>query len=292
LILIDRKDLVQKETNSAIQEDIVRRDQAFVQEDKRRRDGKRSSPTRQARPGPEAEISPVSVERDDKADLPRSDKITTTDQEEEGTRRTTWIPKLLGKRTWLADTKAAFQTMKAAFTGRPTPPYNPEPRETARKVTATLAIDQDCITVDIGIISAAGFVFNCQDPGVTIFSITLDEIDKAIAYKSQPVEATDVDLFARKLPAECKDLANVFSQANSDELPPHRTIDHKIVLEQENNLGFSPLYQMSLSELQTVKRYLLDNLDKGFIVPSQAPYASPVLFVKKPDGSLRFCIDY
>ena len=49
---------------------------------------------------------------------------------------------------------------------------------------------------------------------------------------------------------------------------------------------------MSIAELQIVKQYLLDNLSKGFIAPSQAPYASPVLFVKKPNGSLRFCIDY
>ena len=36
---------------------------------------------------------------------------------------------------------------------------------------------------------------------------------------------------------------------------------------------------------------LQELLDAGLIVPSQSPYASPVLFVK-PDGSLRFCIDY
>ena len=36
----------------------------------------------------------------------------------------------------------------------------------------------------------------------------------------------------------------------------------------------------------------MDNLVKGFIEPSQAPFASPILFAKKPNGGLRFCIDY
>jgi transposase InsO family protein len=37
---------------------------------------------------------------------------------------------------------------------------------------------------------------------------------------------------------------------------------------------------------------LVENLDKGFIDSSKAPFAAPVLFVKKANGSLRFCIDY
>ena len=57
-------------------------------------------------------------------------------------------------------------------------------------------------------------------------------------------------------------------------------------------LGFSPLYQQSAAELEEVKRYLAENLHKGFIEPSQAPFTSPILFVKKPNGSLRFCIDF
>ena len=49
---------------------------------------------------------------------------------------------------------------------------------------------------------------------------------------------------------------------------------------------------MTTEELEEVKRYLTDNLSKGFIEPSQAPFTSPILFVKKANSSLRFYIDF
>ena len=49
---------------------------------------------------------------------------------------------------------------------------------------------------------------------------------------------------------------------------------------------------MTTKELLAVKEYLLNNLYKGFIVPSSSPFASPVLFVAKPNGRLRFYVDY
>ena len=49
---------------------------------------------------------------------------------------------------------------------------------------------------------------------------------------------------------------------------------------------------MSYKELRLVKEYLDKNMRKNFIVASQAPFASPVLFVRKPGGGLRFCVDY
>jgi hypothetical protein len=49
---------------------------------------------------------------------------------------------------------------------------------------------------------------------------------------------------------------------------------------------------MTTKELLAVKEYLLDNLHKGFIMPSSSLFASPVLFVAKLNNSLRFCVDY
>ncbi len=49
---------------------------------------------------------------------------------------------------------------------------------------------------------------------------------------------------------------------------------------------------MSPNEQQEVQTVLTELLNKGYIQESYSPYASPVLFVPKKDGTLRFCIDY
>jgi hypothetical protein len=41
-----------------------------------------------------------------------------------------------------------------------------------------------------------------------------------------------------------------------------------------------------------MQEYLIDNLSKGFIINSKAPFTSSVLFVYKANRSLRFCINY
>jgi len=90
----------------------------------------------------------------------------------------------------------------------------------------------------------------------------------------------------------CKGHIDVFSKVASDQLPPHRPYDHKIQLEADNNLGFHLLFKQSLKELLATKQYIVENLEKRFINYSQALFASPILFVKKANSSLRFYIDF
>ena len=86
---------------------------------------------------------------------------------------------------------------------------------------------------------------------------------------------------------------DIFLKAVLDTLPPHWLYNHKIVLKKpEHNLGFSPLYKITTKELQIVKQYLLNNLAKGFIKHSQAPYTALVLFVRKSNSRLHFYINF
>jgi hypothetical protein len=76
-------------------------------------------------------------------------------------------------------------------------------------------------------------------------------------------------------------------------LPPHRgEFNHKVELEQENAVGYRPLYKMNVEELEAAREYILDNLYKGFIIPSNTPFASPILMAEKPGRGLHFYVNY
>jgi len=49
---------------------------------------------------------------------------------------------------------------------------------------------------------------------------------------------------------------------------------------------------MSAHQLNELDKYLKRMMAKGKIADSESPYGAPILFVPKPDGSLRLCIDY
>jgi hypothetical protein len=45
-------------------------------------------------------------------------------------------------------------------------------------------------------------------------------------------------------------------------------------------------------ELEEFQKYLEENLSKGWIHLSKSPVSAPIVFVRKKDGSIRFCVDY
>jgi hypothetical protein len=51
-------------------------------------------------------------------------------------------------------------------------------------------------------------------------------------------------------------------------------------------------YRVFGPELVELKKKIDELLEKGYIRPSTSPWAAPVLFVEKKDGTKRMCIDY
>ncbi|MBW0535590.1 hypothetical protein O181_075305 [Austropuccinia psidii MF-1] len=49
---------------------------------------------------------------------------------------------------------------------------------------------------------------------------------------------------------------------------------------------------LSKEESDTLRAYISENVEKGFIRPTSSSTGEPVLFVKKKDGCLRLCVDY
>lgn len=93
----------------------------------------------------------------------------------------------------------------------------------------------------------------------------------------------------KKLIEEYKD---VFPDELPPGLPPDRGVAHKIIEEEGSKPVSRPMIRLSPPEQKEMKTQLDDLLKKGFIRPSNSPYAAPVLFAKKKDGKWRMCIDY
>ena len=68
--------------------------------------------------------------------------------------------------------------------------------------------------------------------------------------------------------------------------------EHAIELEEGKQPLFGPIYSLGPVELEILKTYIETNLANGFIRPSKSSAGAPILFDRKPDGSLRLCVDY
>ena len=92
---------------------------------------------------------------------------------------------------------------------------------------------------------------------------------------------------ARDLLLECK---VIFSHSDFD-IGHVSTVKHPIVL--TNDAPFKQRHRRIPPEMiKEVKDHLQQLFDTGIIKPSVGPWASPVVLVRKSNGSLRFCIDY
>ncbi|UTT91960.1 hypothetical protein NDA17_003890 [Ustilago hordei] len=121
---------------------------------------------------------------------------------------------------------------------------------------------------------AFGFVPTGADKGVEMEV----EVDKVVT--------------AADIPKPYQHLRDVFDEVEADKLPHHTEHDLHLELIEGGKPPQGPLYLKGPKEMSELRRYLDENLEKGFIRPSKSPARSPVLFIPKKDGGLRLCVDY
>ncbi|SYW77577.1 uncharacterized protein UHO2_02385 [Ustilago hordei] len=97
---------------------------------------------------------------------------------------------------------------------------------------------------------------------------------------------------AADIPKPYQHLLDVFDEVEADKLPHHTEHDLHLELIEGGKPPQGPLYLKGPKEMSELRRYLDENLKKGFIRPSKSLARSPVLFVPKKDGGLRLCVDY
>src|SRR6202522_785540 len=88
------------------------------------------------------------------------------------------------------------------------------------------------------------------------------------------------------VPEEYHEYLDVFDEEKANQFPEERSWDHKIKMKE----GFEPKlfksYNLTPEEQIEQDKFIKENLEKGYIQPSQSPMASPFFFVKKKDGKL------
>ena len=96
-----------------------------------------------------------------------------------------------------------------------------------------------------------------------------------------------------EIPIKYSDFLDVFSEEKFSILLEATEINqHAIELQEGQQPLYRPIHSLGPVELKLLKTYIETNLANGFIWPSKSPAGVPILFVRKPDGSLCLCVDY
>ncbi|KAA0033837.1 Ty3/gypsy retrotransposon protein [Cucumis melo var. makuwa] len=123
-----------------------------------------------------------------------------------------------------------------------------------------------------------GFLIECQAIEAGILNNNVDSVATSKAEEDSSISMV------------MKQYVDVFEWPK--QLPPRREIEHQIHLKEGTNpINVRP-YRYGFHQKEEMENLVKEMLESEVIRPSTSPFSSPVLLVKKKDGSWRFCVDY
>ena len=125
------------------------------------------------------------------------------------------------------------------------------------------------------IVSPAAFRLSTK--GVEVYVLEISDLHDDGGTKKMTKE---------QIPVKYQDLWEAFSEEASNKLPSHGVLDMKIEFKEGKELCNTGLQPMSPMELEELRQYLEENLDKGWIQRSKSPVSAPIVFAQKKNGSI------
>jgi transposase InsO family protein len=195
---------------------------------------------------------------------------------------------------WLRETNPMIDWKKGTLEWRQ--PKLPE-KETQIRTTVTILEEED----DEEYLNSTQNPLDSSELALLVSSITC-EMDNDIWINAKMSTATEIqaelnlkkkDLpLEEQVPKEFHEFLDIFSEEKAARFPEPRPWDHKIEMKDTFVPKSFKTYNLTPEEQIELDKFLKENLEKGYIRPSQSPMASPFFFVGKKDGKLRPCQDY
>ncbi|MBW0478589.1 hypothetical protein O181_018304 [Austropuccinia psidii MF-1] len=134
-------------------------------------------------------------------------------------------------------------------------------------------------------VSSLHLFFGNMDLPPSSYNYSLEEL------WDEEEEPEEIETVMKVSPSVYHQYLDVLFKGKEEKLPPHHACDHHIKLE-GSLTPVGVIYSLSNQESDTLRSYISENLEKGFIHPSSSSTVAPALFVKKKDGGLHLCVDY
>ena len=127
-----------------------------------------------------------------------------------------------------------------------------------------------------------------DSPECSMIQLNCIQIEPECSVNTIEVEQQD------NIPGIIQELLNKYEHLFKEPttLPPHRTHDHRIPLKEGTGAVNVRPYRHSSLQKDIVEKMTQELLDIRLIQPSSSSFSSPVILVKKKDGSWRMCINY
>jgi hypothetical protein len=108
------------------------------------------------------------------------------------------------------------------------------------------------------------------------------------------LEGVDSVPVTKEVPVEIQQLLHQYADIFADKVsyPPTRTCNHSIPLVPGARPVVVRPYRYAPALKDEIEAQVAEMLSAGMIQYNHSSFSSPVILVKKKDGSYRFCIDY